>query len=111
MRRFDATVASLLAAAALALAPGGYAQTAPPPAAPAQTPDAPAQNAPASGVTPAQSSPDLDVPYVTTPQHVVDAMLELARVRSSDFVLDLGSGDGRIVIAAARQKGARGLGV
>src|SRR5438093_6200191 len=54
---------------------------------------------------------DLDVPYVTTPEHVVDAMLGLAQVRASDFVLDLGSGDGRIVIKVARAQGARGLGV
>jgi SAM-dependent methyltransferase len=58
-----------------------------------------------------QSVPDLDVPYVTTPEHVVDTMLGLAQVRSSDFVLDLGSGDGRIVIRAAEKLGARGLGV
>jgi SAM-dependent methyltransferase len=59
----------------------------------------------------AQSAPDLDVPYVTTPDHVVDAMLSLAGVTARDFVLDLGSGDGRIVIAAAAKFGARGLGV
>ena len=58
-----------------------------------------------------QSAPDLDVPYVTTPEHVVDAMLGLAQLKSSDFVLDLGSGDGRIVIQAAEKHGARGLGV
>ena len=55
--------------------------------------------------------PDLDVPYVTTPENVVDAMLGLARIKSSDNVLDLGSGDGRIVIKAATQHGARGMGV
>lgn len=43
--------------------------------------------------------------------NVVDAMLELAKVGPSDFVIDLGSGDGRVVIAAARKYGARGLGV
>jgi SAM-dependent methyltransferase len=59
----------------------------------------------------AQTAPDLDVPYVTTPDHVVDAMLSLAGVTARDFVLDLGSGDGRIVIAAATKFGARGLGV
>jgi SAM-dependent methyltransferase len=52
-----------------------------------------------------------EVPFVTSPQPVTLAMLKLAQVRSSDVVLDLGSGDGRIVIAAARQFGARGLGV
>ena len=52
-----------------------------------------------------------EVPYVPTPPNVVDAMLNLAKVGPSDFVIDLGSGDGRIVIAAARRFGARGLGV
>lgn len=61
--------------------------------------------------TAAQALPDLDVPFVTTPDHVVAAMLSLAGVTARDFVLDLGSGDGRIVITAARKFGARGLGV
>jgi hypothetical protein len=52
-----------------------------------------------------------DVPFVPTPPVVVEAMLKLAGVGSEDYVIDLGSGDGRIVIAAARQHGARGLGV
>ena len=52
-----------------------------------------------------------DVPYVPTPQVTVDEMLRLANVGPQDFVLDLGSGDGRIVITAARKFGARGLGV
>ena len=52
-----------------------------------------------------------DVPYVPTPMNVVDAMLKLANVTANDFVIDLGSGDGRIVIAAAKSYGARGLGV
>jgi SAM-dependent methyltransferase len=52
-----------------------------------------------------------DVPYVPTPPAVVDAMLELASVGASDYVIDLGSGDGRIVIAAAKKRGARGMGV
>ncbi len=54
---------------------------------------------------------DVDVPFVVTPDHVTRAMLELADVRAGDFVIDLGSGDGRIVIVAAKQFGARGLGV
>lgn len=54
---------------------------------------------------------DTDVPFVVTPDHVTRAMLELAAVKPGDFVIDLGSGDGRIVIVAARQFGARGLGV
>jgi hypothetical protein len=52
-----------------------------------------------------------EVPYVQSPGSVVDAMLTLARVGPQDFVVDLGSGDGRIVIAAARGYGARGLGI
>jgi SAM-dependent methyltransferase len=50
-------------------------------------------------------------PYVPTPQSTVDRMLELARVGPDDFVIDLGSGDGRIVITAAAKRGARGLGI
>lgn len=52
-----------------------------------------------------------DVVYIPTPQPVVDAMLELAQVKRSDIVYDLGSGDGRIVITAARKYGARGVGI
>jgi hypothetical protein len=52
-----------------------------------------------------------DVPYVTTPQGVVDAMLKLAAVGPNDYLIDLGSGDGRIVISAAKHLGARGFGV
>ena len=54
---------------------------------------------------------DLDVPYVTTPQNVVDAMLELAGVGAGDVLLDLGSGDGRIVITAAQRFGTSGTGI
>lgn len=50
-------------------------------------------------------------PFVPTPQDVVDRMLELAGVSESDVVYDLGCGDGRIVITAAREYGARGVGV
>ena len=61
----------------------------------------------------AQSSPSTtpDVIYVPTPQAVVDAMLNGAGVTASDIVYDLGSGDGRIVITAAKKYGARGVGV
>jgi hypothetical protein len=57
------------------------------------------------------SPPLLEVPYVATPQVTVDEMLRLANVGPQDFVLDLGSGDGRIVVTAAKKFGARGLGV
>jgi len=52
-----------------------------------------------------------DVVYVPTPTAAVNEMLRLADVKSNDVVYDLGSGDGRIVIAAAQQRGARGTGI
>jgi Predicted RNA methylase len=52
-----------------------------------------------------------DVPYVPTPEPVVDRMLELADVDETDVIYDLGSGDGRIVIRAARKYGAQGVGI
>ena len=58
-----------------------------------------------------QALPAEEVPFVTTPDNVTLEMLGIAGVGPSDFVLDLGSGDGRIVITAARRFGARGLGV
>jgi len=50
------------------------------------------------------------VPFVPTPQEVVEAMLELGQVRKGEVVYDLGSGDGRIVITAAKKYGARAVG-
>jgi SAM-dependent methyltransferase len=58
-----------------------------------------------------RGSTRLDAPYVASDYEVVDAMLAMAEVRPDDHVVDLGSGDGRILIAAARSHGARGLGV
>ncbi|HKA38611.1 MAG TPA: 50S ribosomal protein L11 methyltransferase [Burkholderiales bacterium] len=58
-----------------------------------------------------QPRPKLDVPYVPTNQATVDAMVHVANVGPNDFVIDLGSGDGRILITAAKQRGARGFGV
>ena len=52
-----------------------------------------------------------DVVYVPTPQVVVDEMLRIAKVGPDDYIIDLGSGDGRIVITAAKKHGARGFGV
>jgi hypothetical protein len=52
-----------------------------------------------------------DVPFITTPDAVTITMLRMAAVGPQDFVIDLGSGDGRIVITAAKRFGARGLGV
>jgi len=54
--------------------------------------------------------PRLDVPYVPTHQALVDEMLGMARVGKNDVLYDLGSGDGRIVITAARRYGTRGVG-
>lgn len=61
----------------------------------------------------AQHAPvrQLDVPYEPSPPHVVERMLELARVNQDDLLYDLGCGDGRIVIAAAQKYGARGVGI
>ncbi|HXF67760.1 MAG TPA: methyltransferase domain-containing protein [Burkholderiales bacterium] len=63
----------------------------------------------AAGPAPAQDWGD--TPYVQTPQNVVEKMLEIARVGPGDYVIDLGSGDGRMVITAAKKYGARGFGV
>jgi SAM-dependent methyltransferase len=52
-----------------------------------------------------------DVPYVPTTEEAVKVMLKLADVKSSDIVYDLGCGDGRIVIAAAKEYGAHGVGI
>jgi hypothetical protein len=52
-----------------------------------------------------------DTPYVQTPQVVVDRMLEVAKVGARDYLIDLGSGDGRMIITAAKRYGARGFGV
>src|ERR1700675_2888491 len=53
----------------------------------------------------------INPPYVRTPDKVVSAMLKLASVNASDIVYDLGCGDGRIVIAAAKEYGAHGVGI
>ncbi|MBY0269982.1 MAG: class I SAM-dependent methyltransferase [Burkholderiales bacterium] len=63
----------------------------------------------ASGAQAAGDQPS--VPYVPTPQAVVDRMLEMAKVTAQDYLIDLGSGDGRIVVTAAKKFGARGFGV
>jgi predicted O-methyltransferase YrrM len=52
-----------------------------------------------------------DVPFVTTPPEVVSAMLDLAEVSENDTVYDLGSGDGRILLAAARDRNAKAVGI
>jgi SAM-dependent methyltransferase len=60
--------------------------------------------------THAAEASSLDIIYVPTPQRVVDKMLEVAKVTKSDVVYDLGCGDGRIVVSAAKKLGARGIG-
>lgn len=62
-------------------------------------------------LAPAAAAQPVDVPYVPTPPAVVTAMLQAAHVTPADVVYDLGSGDGRIVIAAAKEFGARGVGI
>ena len=89
LARFARSVVGLAAAAALAA--GLFVAPAP-----AQTAD--------DNVRP-------DIHYVPTPQNVVDRMLELAAPKPGEFVVDLGSGDGRIPITAAKRYGVRALGI
>jgi SAM-dependent methyltransferase len=60
--------------------------------------------------TPVETKP-LDVPYVPTKEPIVDRMLRMAKVKPADVLYDLGCGDGRIVIAAAKRFGIRGVGI
>ena len=62
-------------------------------------------------LAPAAAAQPYDVPYVPTPQVVVEEMLRIAQVRPDDYVIDLGCGDGRIPVTAASHFGARALGV
>ena len=64
-----------------------------------------------AGQSQAIPAPASLAPYVPTPEDVVDRMLQLAKVTKNDVVYDLGCGDGRIVVAAAKRYGARGVGV
>lgn len=73
-------------------------------AAPASAGQAATAQAPAPTRTP-------DVIFVPTPQEVVDAMLELAKVNKNDVLFDLGSGDGRIPVTAAKKFGIRAVGI
>lgn len=98
-------VHALTVAMTFLMLPAGAAsaqQAAPSPGSPA-----PATPAPASE----QPSRQPDVPFVPTPQEVVDAMLELAKVQKGDVVYDLGSGDGRIPITAAKRYGVTATGI
>ena len=70
----------------------------------------PAPNAPAADYEPRSGQAGKDVIWLPTPQGVVDKMLDIAKVGPKDFVIDLGSGDGRTVITAAK-RGARAMGI
>jgi tRNA A58 N-methylase Trm61 len=98
--RSSCAVAILLIGVAVSSAAGRSApQSSIPPSSPAPAPDR-------------QETPRRpDVIYVPTPQPVVDAMLKLANVTKDDVVYDLGCGDGRIVVTAAKVYGARGVGI
>jgi cyclopropane fatty-acyl-phospholipid synthase-like methyltransferase len=61
--------------------------------------------------TKAQAQDKLDIPFVPSPMIVVERMLQLAEIKKDDLLYDLGSGDGRIVIQAAKQYGTRGVGI
>ncbi len=69
-----------------------------------------AQKAPTAGYEPKSGQEGKDVVWVPTPQVLVDKMLDMAQVKPGEFVMDLGSGDGRTVITAAK-RGARAVGV
>ena len=98
------TLATAITSLALHAGPANaQAQSAKPHSAQAQ----PDQTRPAQ----AKTRPPLDVPYIKTPDSVVQRMLELGQVGPDDYLIDLGSGDGRIPIAAALKHGTRGLGV
>lgn len=86
------------------------AALAPLPAVAQATPDLPERrdNAPTAAGNATAPPPEAVAPFATTPMSVVDEMLALARVGPADYVIDLGSGDGRLVIAAVTKFGARG---
>lgn len=67
--------------------------------------------APTISPSPQQTARPLDVPYVPTHETIVDEMLKMAEVKSTDVLYDLGSGDGRIPITAAKRFGTRGVGI
>jgi ubiquinone/menaquinone biosynthesis C-methylase UbiE len=64
-----------------------------------------------AGAQEAAAARRLDVPYVPTNMDTVHKMLEMANVKKGDVVYDLGCGDGRIVVTAAKERGARGVGI
>lgn len=62
-------------------------------------------------LTTATASSEETIPYVPSPMHVVQRMLEVAEIKTDDILYDMGSGDGRIVIEAAKKYGIRGVGI
>ena len=99
MKAHPSSLGFALVALALALAPGLAA---------AQPAGLPSPPAPAAAPAPARTP---DVIYVPTPEDVVEAMLNVAKVTKDDVVYDLGCGDGRIVVTAAKKHGASGVGI
>jgi hypothetical protein len=77
----------------------------------AQTATKPAAKEAAKDYTPSVGQEGKDVIWVPTPQSLVDRMLTMAQVKATDYVVDLGSGDGRTVITAAKKYGATALGI
>jgi len=104
LRRFVCVVAILLAVIAWAADGPTLLGAASAPVTPADTSGGAAQAATAQKRGP-------DVIFVPTPTEVVEAMLKAAKVTKNDVVYDLGCGDGRIVITAAKEYGARGIGI
>ena len=116
MRVRDLNMVAALSVAFIAASPSASQMASPAIAPQASRPAAIAATSSATAQAPAatRQAPPLrepDVIYVPTPQNVVEAMLKLANVTSSDVVYDLGSGDGRIPITAAEKYGARGIGI
>jgi precorrin-6B methylase 2 len=102
MNTYSAISRILLTACLCLTVSGAYAQT-------PQAPPAP-QPAPQTPYEPSVGQAGKDVVWVPTPDALVEKMLDLAHVTAKDYVIDLGSGDGRTVIAAAK-RGARALGI
>lgn len=96
IRIWTTTIIAFLLSLSVSLYPAGTATAAP-------------ANAPKSGKV--AKKPKLDVGYMPTPYEIVEKMLNMAKVRSNDLVYDLGCGDGRVVIMAAKERGAKGVGV
>jgi hypothetical protein len=80
-------------------------------AAPGASAQTPASPPPAGGYAPTRGQSGKDVVWIATPDAVVDRMLQMAEVGANDRLVDLGSGDGKIAIAAARNHGARAVGL